>query len=518
MVQSPSTWLGVVKNKRVIALFFALFITFFMLFDVHFPDYLAYIQTPAGFMFMGKAAYFDPWDINVYVTAIRWGQSGHILLQNLYTTDPTGGALLYPLYTALGYAFRSIDPFLLFHVASTVCGFILGMTIYILIGYFIQSYKVRLIAFFLILFGGGFGWIVSGPFGSADMFVTGFTFHSSIQRGHEAIGTMLYLTAMVSFYVALTTEKKLLPVFVLTALLLMVFYPYYLLSIGTICFIYLLLQQKRRRYMILFLTGYFMLGLIDIYYYVSLKNAGFTSVATQHLSQVTFKNIVLGYGLLGVLYVFQLFSKRTLRDSRYVFLNLWVVTSIALNFAPLGINRFFLRGLFFPIVISVLIFLYIQKKTWGMSRTVITIILLLIVPLSTLSVYQRRVDEIPQENVWYYQPSSMRDVYTYFSRIKDAHVLASYVTSSHIPAFSSSKVYAGHIIQTPYFYKKYIDIDAFYTGKKTKKDALRFLNQNSIQYVVYGLYEKEFGTMPHYSFLHPVFTNREVTIYRVTKP
>lgn len=486
-----------------------------MLFDVHYPDYLAYLKTPPGFMFMGKAAYFDPWDINVYATAIRSGQQGHLLLQNFYTVDTTRGALLYPIYTFVGYSFPHVNPFVLFHVVSTVAGFLLCMAIYWLIGYFIQSYKARLVAFFLILFGGGMGWIVSGEFGSADMFVTGFTFHSAIQRGHEAIGTMLYLTSIVSFFVSLTTNKKSIFLFALSSLLLMIFYPYYLLSIGIIGFLFIVLQRKEKKYIALFLMGYGMLGIVDIYYYLTLKNAGFASVAMQQLSQVNMIHIIFGYGILGVLYVMQLISKKTIRDSKYIFLNLWVLTSIALNFAPLGINRFFLRGLIFPIVISVFIFLYSQKKTLGMSRTIVIIFLLFLVPLSTLSVYQRRVDEIPEENVWYYQPNTTRDMYAFLSKKTSANVLAAYVTSSHLPAFSGSKVYFGHIIQTPQFYRKFIIVNAFYSGNQTKNEAYNFLKSNNIEYVVYGLDEKVLGTLPRYSFLRPVFQNKDVTVYKV---
>ncbi|PJE63341.1 hypothetical protein COU88_00055, partial [Candidatus Roizmanbacteria bacterium CG10_big_fil_rev_8_21_14_0_10_39_6] len=472
-----------------------------MLFDVHYPDYLAYLKTPPGFMFMGKAAYFDPWDINVYATAIRSGQQGHVLLQNFYTVDTTRGALLYPIYTFVGYSFPHVNPFVLLHVVSTVAGFFLCMTIYWLIGYFIQSYKARLIAFFLILFGGGMGWIISGELGSADMFITGFTFHSAIQRGHEAIGTMLYLTSIVSFFVSLTTNKKGIFLFALSSLLLMIFYPYYLLSIGIIGFIFIVLQRKEKKYIALFLMGYGMLGIVDIYYYLTLKNAGFASVAMQQLSQVNMIHIIFGYGILGVLYVMQLISKKTMRDSKYIFLNLWVLTSIALNFAPLGISRFFLRGLIFPIVISVFIFLYSQKKTLGMSRTIVIIFLLFLVPLSTLSVYQRRIDEIPKKNVWYYQPNTMRDAYVFLSRQTRANALASYVTSNHIPAFSEMNVYAGHTIQTPQFYEKLARASSFYEGKQTKSEAFSFLKNNNVTYVVNGPYEKEIGTLKTYRFL-----------------
>lgn len=515
MVQSSSAWLGIVRHKRVVSFCIAFLISCLVSFFVHFPDYVALMNIPRGFMFMGKAAYFDPWDINVYVAAIKWGQRGHVLLQNVYTTEPSKNALLYPLYTIAGYFFSRIDPFLLFHIISIVAGFLLCMGVYWLIGFFMSSYRTRLIALFFILFGGGFGWILTGPIESADAFMTGFTFHSAIQRGHEAIGTLLYLASLVTLFLSVTKRKKYVAIFMFSSLLLLIFYPYYLLSIGIIGILFFL-TQKSKKQTLLFLLGWFsILGILSIFYYMHLKNSGFVSVGTQRLGQVNIVQLMFGYGVLSVLYLLQLFDKRVIREAKYIFLNIWILTCLGLNFAPLGINRFFLRGLFFPIVVSVLIYLFSRKSILGMSKKVIMIFLLFLLPIVTIVTYQRRIEEIPKENIWYYQTLTMKEMYLYLSQQKNANVLAAYATSNHIPAFTGMKVYAGHTIQTPQFYEKQSAINAFYSGKQKKNEAIDFLKNNNIAYVVYGTDEKELGEISHYTFLQSVLKNQDVTVYKV---
>ena len=517
MVQNSSAWLGIVRHKRVVSFGIAFLISSLISFFVHFPDYMAFIRTPHNFMFMGKAAYFDPWDINVYVSAIRWGQQGHVFLQNVYTSEPSKNALLYPLYTISGYFFSRIDPFLLFHILSIVAGFLLCMGIYWLIGFFISSYRTRLIALFLIIFGGGFGWILSGLLESTDAFMTGFTFHSAVQRGHEAIGTLLYLVSLVIlFVVSVTKQKKYVAIFMFSSLLLLFFYPYYLLSIGIIGILFFLKKKSKKRTLLFFLGWFSILSILTIFYYVHLKNSGFASVGTQRLDKVNIIQLTFGYGVLSILYLLQLFDKKVIRDAKYMFLNVWILTCLGLNFAPLGISRFFLRGLFFPIVVSVLIYLFSKKNILGMSRKVIMIFLLFLLPVTAIVTYQRRIEEITKENVWYYQTLTMKEMYSYLSQQKNANVLATYTTSNHIPALTGMKVYAGHTIQTPRFDEKQSAINAFYSGRQKKNVAIEFLKNNNITYIVYGTDEKELGEFPRYSFLKSVLKNQDVTVYKVT--
>ncbi len=60
----------VIKQTSLILLIIISFAVFVNLF----PNYYAYVNTPSGYIFSGQASWFDPWDINIYVTAIKWGQ------------------------------------------------------------------------------------------------------------------------------------------------------------------------------------------------------------------------------------------------------------------------------------------------------------------------------------------------------------------------------------------------------------------------------------------------------------
>ena len=154
-----------------------LFITVTALALNNFPNYYGYLKKPDNSFYSGQASWFDPWDLNVYAGAVKWGQSGKILLENLYSTEtPQKAILYYPTYTFLGFLFRRADPFVLFHCAAFLLGGVLIIAIFLMIKVFIRQKMLSLLALFLIVFGGGLGWLFFPKTASADLFITGFTF------------------------------------------------------------------------------------------------------------------------------------------------------------------------------------------------------------------------------------------------------------------------------------------------------------------------------------------------------
>ena len=163
--------------KKPIIYLALIFITLLVLLCNFFPNYWAYINTPAGKTFTGQASWFDPWDINLYVAAIKSGQTNGLLLNNMYTTTPNNPILFYPLYTFSGLLFQNINPFLIFHLFAAVFGTFLILTIWKITAVFLKNPRDRLVALFLTITGGGIGWLVFPNFSSADLFITSFTYH-----------------------------------------------------------------------------------------------------------------------------------------------------------------------------------------------------------------------------------------------------------------------------------------------------------------------------------------------------
>ncbi|PIZ65232.1 hypothetical protein COY14_02805, partial [Candidatus Roizmanbacteria bacterium CG_4_10_14_0_2_um_filter_36_9] len=95
-------------------------IIFFTVFIHHFPTYYALLKTPSNTSFSGQAAWFDPWDTNVYVSAIKEGQNGNLLYSNQFTTIKHKPLFVYTFYTLTGLLFNNVDPYSLFQIESLI--------------------------------------------------------------------------------------------------------------------------------------------------------------------------------------------------------------------------------------------------------------------------------------------------------------------------------------------------------------------------------------------------------------
>ena len=284
------------------------------------PNLIAYLNTPKGQIFSGQASWFDPWDINVYVAAITHGQTGHLLLQNLYTTAPHLSSLFYPLYTFAGYLFPKINPYLLFHILAILAGIGLLMTLWWILKIFITAVKNRLLGIFIITLGGGFGWLTQNFIDAADTSITGFTFHSSFQRAHEGMGMSLYFIALISFYlftkVTKNDVKKKYKLWIvsLTALLaLTFFYPYYLISYLAILGVYILINKNklnRKKCLLALGTIGAISTMLTFLYFKHLQSTGFASITTQNLDAVSLIPLLIGYGLFILFFAIYLAQKR----------------------------------------------------------------------------------------------------------------------------------------------------------------------------------------------------------------
>ena len=206
--------------------------------------------------------------------------------------------------------------------------------------------------------------------------------------------------------------------------------------------------------------------------------------------------------------------KNSKRDDGFVFLNLWFWISLFLSFVPFGFARFFLRGLFFPGVILALKFAATKKDK------VLLITLITLLPISSFFIFFKRIEEVKNNNSWYYLPADSQQVFGYFNRENEAkkNVLTAYYFGNQLPSHSQAKVYFGHLIQTPQAQEKLNKIYAFYQQKYNLKEAEEFLTEAQIDYVFFGQEEKQIAQKQtlDYPFLKPVLETDEMTLFEIT--
>ncbi|MGH2593225.1 MAG: hypothetical protein ACRDGG_06900, partial [Anaerolineae bacterium] len=109
-----------------------------------------------------SGATFAVEDVNSYFAKMREGASGEWLFHIVYTSEPHDGALFFEFHLLLG-KFATLTGLPLevtYHLARLVFGALLLLTLYRFIAVFSGSTAIRRVAFLLVAFGGGLGWVL----------------------------------------------------------------------------------------------------------------------------------------------------------------------------------------------------------------------------------------------------------------------------------------------------------------------------------------------------------------------
>lgn len=502
-------------GKILIGLTF-LFISLGILFLNYYPHYHGLVNTPENFFYSGQASWFDPWDINNYFATIRWAQEKRgLLLENFNTTEPLKAALIYPLYMITGNLFPNANHFILFHILAIICGLLLSSAIFFSSYLLLKDTAYSFVALLLTVLGGGLGWLFSSPGQAADIYIPGVTFFSSFQKPHQALATMLYIFALVFYFLSVKKGSYLLNLISLISLLLLIpFSPYCLLSYFLTCGLFALVDVNKNlasRAMSFFGLNLLISLPIGFLYLLHFTSSGFFILTSYDPQPLSLSSLILGYGLFLPIFIYQLFHL-SFKDKTKVFLNIWLLVSISLSLLPIGMGRLFLNGLLFPLVLVNLLSLKDISKEFQLDFRAIALILLIFTPLSSFYVFTRRINEVKKTNVWFYLPLEIKAGLEFLESRKETGVLAFPLISSYVPAHTGKRVYCGHKDQAPGFQEKLIKTIDFYSGKFSMKEASKFLKNNGINFVVYSDEEKQMGHL-EYPFLKSVYKNKKIEIF-----
>ena len=496
-----------------------------ILFIFSYPNYYALVNTPAKTVYAGFAAWFDPWDINVYTAAIKWSQKQGFNFQNAYTTESHKPILVYPLYTLLGVMFREHNPHVIFSASTIFFGVVLLLSLYKVSSVFLKKKRDVLASVFLTSLGGGLGWIFYPKLLFPDIAVTPFTFNSTFQKPHEALAVSFYFLSLALFYMGVK-KRHLFSIVFSTAFMSFVipFYPYHLLSFYLICgyFAAVFALRKKEKYPIFYFLFIFSITIVLGLAYSSylLSGSSFEAVLNPYLGTPNLFKVAVGYGVLLPLLIYQLFNKK--RSSAWIFLNLWFFLSLFSAYFPLPFSRYYLRGLFFPASILAINSLGAVSKKIRVSRKILLFALLVLVPISSFFIAQQRIEYVNSGDIqWYFLLKEEKEALTYLDKNTQGGtgVLASYTMGNYIPAHTGNRVYFGHHYQTPNSKEKIKNLTRFYKNEYSEEEARQFLIKNNISYVVWGPDEKDI-TLKHsgeeqlkYTFLEKVYSNPKVTIF-----
>ena len=475
------------KTKRVLLLLIILSIIVNIL--VRGPDFLKWTQTPKRMWFTGQASWFDPWDNNVYFSAIRWGKRGHLGFLNRYDTLSYKPLPMYTFYMLLGIFLRLLPLHLsiplAFHLTATLCTFVLLYVLWWFSSIFLKRDEDKIVALVLMsIGGGGIGWLFYPRISSPDLTQPGFILMNAFRRPHECMSLMFFLLSLGNFY---RNKRELGSLFLLGALF---FHPYTFLVFLTLFGFISFFPFSNKRNGLLNLSAVLGVGLI-YFLLVGRKliyNISFSGILHGVQHSYPFSLYILGLGVFVPLLVPPFFTK----NKDLLFLKVWLIVTLSLIYLPIVFQKLFIRGIWVAVIIL---------SIWGLKRIVKTLnvdyftTLLLVGALSlttSIFIFMKRVTA-SSHNEWIYIPTGERKVLSEINQLgsPDEGVLASYHLSNIIPAFTGKRVYAGHAYQTPSFFKREEEVFKFFEGKMGKEDLKRFLGESKTKWIVADLRERK---------------------------
>lgn len=509
----------ITSEKIIISII--IYITIFL---AKFPTIYNAFNTPKNYWFIGHTSWFDSWDIQVYESYIRFGQSYGIFLQNTFTTIPHSGVLIFQFYTIIGIINRifNLSIPLIFQISSVIADIILLLTIYVIIRSFFKERLFRISAFIIAAIGGGLGW-VPGLFNGSDVTSAGFTTINAFERGHEAISTALLLLSVFLFIKYLKNRNmSILIIAVILALTQCAIHTPFILFYAIIGTAIAFIDFSKNKHKISFFYPATISLIFTIYYLIFLAdlphNAGFAGVINQQLPHVSLNRLAIGIGLIFPFLIWGYIN--ILKDKSEIFYVKIVFFIQALFlFLPVGFTLYYLKGLHFWAVI-IAIYSFEKLKINHKYKIVLLVILTSLTVITRLFIFNQLLH--PNiENPFMFLRVSENNALQYLTTLPlNSNILSLYRIGNYIPAYSDNKVYFGHKFQTPNGDTKLKKALNFYVGLNETQQK-KFLKLNSINYIYYGLEEsswryinklKKTNPFPYFKI---IYNKNGIIIYKV---
>lgn len=502
----------------------------------------------------------DVEDIYSYLAKMQLGYRGEWQYRILLTPEPHSGAYLYTFYIALGHLARWVqaDLVLVYHAARLVSGLIFLLTAYFFVTFFLTRASERLLAFSLICWSSGLGWLALLLTGSYKVGgITPVDFWLIEMYGYFTVmlfpHTCIVLTCLLfTFALALRfTEAPRWPYLLGAALAVIVLSSIHAFMIPVVALTligYWAYQFARGSASWVHLLGLCAIWLtalpVVVYQYLALvRNPVFAGWQAQNLTLSPSPwHYALGYGIvLGLALPGGWWALRQPR--RWPLLVMWLLVVAPLLYAPsvFPIQRRVIEGSGVALCLLALPGLMYYLLPWSerfwqricgrvrgnvadrmmvssptrwLPGLLVALTLpstLLMIASAALAAANGHPDTVVSRAElaaveWLAEHSQPEDI-----------VLASYELSGFITARSGRRVFMGHWTETVNLPHKRAAATRFY-GSASDGERQNLVRDYGIQYVVHGPRERAMGDFDptHAGYLQPVFHSQDVTIYRVT--
>ncbi len=535
---------------------FVVIVTLFVLVVTSLPYLYGYFSTPSDRQFMGLI--FNVPDHAQYFSWYRDFQTDN-LISNRMTPEPSAPLFFNLLwwvlarigfYTGLGY----IQIFMLFRLVAVTA--FLFMLYYFCSLIFEQVWE-RKIAFLIVTFASGLGWILvvlkytvtNGELlFPLDVFKAGTnTFWSIMAFPHFITANTLILAIFALFLIGYERDQlKYAWLAGIAAAVLGWQHVYDLITVYGVLGVFFGLETIRTRKILWYLVrAGLILGLLSVWtplyaLYLTKLDPNWREVLDQFDNAGVFTSnpfhmiILMGFPLLVAVLTFDGFTPLKERTHRELFIKTWFLTSFVLAYLPVGYQVHLTNLWQVPVGILATIGLcrriapYLSEvfDTWlscfrshERAQRLLAIGFLLLASLTNVYLWTWRFVDLERHDYPYYLYNNEIAALAWLEANvgPDDVVLSSLTIGQYVPVLTDAHTFVGHWAQTRDFYGKLAIVEEFFVEGTDDARRQQILQQYDVDYIFYSSVERNLGgyTPNTSSFLQPVYASSGVQIYRV---
>jgi len=518
------------------------------------PYLYGWLKTPADKIFTG-IHFLNTSDYFVYYSYIEQASQGNILFHDLFTSPQSSANILNTVWIIPGVLSRAFDlsPVISFHLCRILFTPLLIIVGYLFISYIFDQKKLRMFVLTVFTFASGWGFyyllynnhllsslLVEGRYvWPLDIYaVEGNTFLTLYYSPHFIASFTLFILTLLLFFLALDNKKIIYGFYAgITALVLFSFHPFHLVTLYTVplaCLFVLTLLNRKINWsgFIAYLIMVVVSSPVYLYYLVLFGTDSTTRLKyfQNYCQTPSFMLVVFGYGALLILsitaLIYLVYSGK-IRNKKKIILSIWFIVHSILIFLPFSFQGRIVEGLSVPLTLLTGYILYeAYQKIKSKPRfqifinpvilVLLFVLLFLVTPLSQVAIDVMIYNNARVES--YLSLNQFEAIQWLKSNINNDEVtLSRNTTGNYIPAFSGKNVYIGHKVETISYSIKLMETEWFFKDNKNEQIERDFLEKRNIDYIFFGPNEFILGSYdPNIKqYLHPVYSNVEVTIYKV---
>ncbi|MCJ7825294.1 MAG: hypothetical protein MUP44_10370 [Anaerolineales bacterium] len=456
-------------------------------------------------------------DGNSYIAKMLLGQIGDWLFRTPYSTEIQNGVIAFLPYLLLGKLAAPpelhIQLVVLFHIFRVLCIPFTVRVIYQFVSIYLEDLRWRRWATILATIGGGLGWVVlltggSGWLGSLPLewiSPESFGFLAFYGLPHLILARGLLLLAMILF---LRAEDN--PIWSWLAgcviFLLLLVQPLSVLTLAMVIgaynllvLVYSLLQRKLQVYRPLFFNTLRMMVPplpLFAYFVYSFSTDPFLMEWTgqnQILSPHPF-HYLLAYGLM-IPFLIAPFRKRVWKTQlQWLLLIGWLASGPLLAYFPHNLQRRLPEGLWVAIITLAALGMaeLWRRRPWGKKFVSFSLACALI---SSALLLIGGLQAAARPSLPMFRPDGEVRAFQELARIsaQNSIVLASYNTGNALPAWVPARILVGHGPESANLEELLPVVSAFFNEGWGALQRERFLEEQQVDFVFYGPFERELG-------------------------